>query len=328
MASNDAGLVSAGGQLLLADRDSGAARLRIDNGSGTLIAGSLLSMNAAYFSGSGRALSLGDLILRQQGDLTTAGQLQANGTLDIAIGGTLSNSGQLLAGKALTLSSQALDNRASGELSATAVNVQVAGLLSNRGLFDGQQVRLQAATLDNLGSGRIYGDRLAIAANTLNNRDEQGRAAVIAAREQLDIGAQRIDNREDALLFSAGDLAIGGAIDANDQASGRAALLTNASATVESSATCAWQWANCATPTSISAPLRCRSAANNCASTRSAARPAATGLMKSPSTTTRSTTCARPMAPATTSTVTTTPARSAKPASSPRRRGRSWPAAT
>jgi len=232
--SNDAGLVSAGGQLLLADRDSGAARLRIDNGSGTLIAGSLLSMNAAYFSGSGRALSLGDLILRQQGDLTTAGQLQANGTLDIAIGGTLSNSGQLLAGKALTLSSQALDNRASGELSATAVNVQIAGLLSNRGLFDGQQVRLQAATLDNLGSGRIYGDRLAIAANTLYNRDEQGRAAVIAAREQLDIGAQRIDNREDALLFSAGDLAIGGALDASDQASGRAALLTNASATVES----------------------------------------------------------------------------------------------
>ncbi|NIE75374.1 filamentous hemagglutinin N-terminal domain-containing protein [Pantoea sp. Ap-967] len=231
--NNDAGLVSAGTQLLLAERDSGAGRLRIDNGSGTLIAGSLLSMNAAYFSGSGRALSLGDLILRQQGDLTTAGQLQANGTLDIAIGGTLSNNGQLLAGKALKVSSQALDNQASGEVSATDVNVQVAGQLTNRGLFDGQKVRLQAATLDNLGTGRIYGDQLAIAAQTLNNRDEQGRAAVIAARDQLDIGAQRIDNREDALIFSAGNLAIGGALDANDQATGRAVLLTNASATVE-----------------------------------------------------------------------------------------------
>lgn len=232
--SNDAGLVSAGGKLLLADRDSNATRLRIDNGSGTLLAGSLLSMNAAYFSGSGQALSLGDLILRQQGDLTTRGRLQANGTLDIAIGGSLSNSGQLLAGKTLALSSQALDNQASGELSATAVSVRVGGQLTNRGLFDGQQVRLQAATFDNLGTGRIYGDQLAISATALNNRDEQGRAAVIAAREQLDIGAQSIDNREDALLFSAGDLAIGGALDADDHATGSAAALRNASATVES----------------------------------------------------------------------------------------------
>ncbi len=232
--NNDAGLVSAGGKLLLADRDSNGTRLRIDNGSGTLLAGSLLSMNAAYFSGSGQALSLGDLILRQQGDLTTRGRLQANGTLDIAIGGSLSNSGQLLAGKTLALSSQALDNQASGELSATAVNVRVGGQLTNRGLFDGQHVRLQAATLDNLGTGRIYGDQLAISANALNNRDEQGRAAVIAAREQLDIGAQSIDNREDALLFSAGDLAIGGALDADDHATGSAAALRNASATVES----------------------------------------------------------------------------------------------
>lgn len=139
-----------------------------------------------------------------------------------------------MAGKTLALSSQALDNQASGELSATAVNVRVGGQLTNRGLFDGQHVRLQAATLDNLGTGRVYGDQLAISANALNNRDEQGRAAVIAAREQLDIGAQSIDNREDALLFSAGDLAIGGALDADDHATGSAAELRNASATVES----------------------------------------------------------------------------------------------
>lgn len=231
---NDAGLVSAGDKLLLAGRDANSAQLRIDNGNGTLIAGSLLSMNAAYFSGSGRALSLGDLVLRQQGDLTTAGRLQANGTLDIAISGSLDNSGQLLAGKTLVLSSQALDNHASGELSATRMDVRVAGLLSNRGLVDGQQVRLQAGTLDNLGSGRIYGDQLALAATTVNNRDEQGRAAVIAARDQLDIGAQLIDNREDALIFSAGDLAVGGTLDDNDHASGRAVQLSNASATVES----------------------------------------------------------------------------------------------
>ncbi|MBJ9977590.1 hemagglutinin repeat-containing protein [Pseudomonas sp. S75] len=232
--NNDQGLISAGGELRLADRDPAQARLRVDNGSGTLIAGRLLAINAAYFSGSGRGLSLGDLQLRQQGDLVLAGQLQANGTLDLEVGGQLSNSGQLLASKALTLRATHLDNSAQGELSATRVDLRLSGQLTNRGLIDGQQVRLQADELFNLGTGRIYGDRLAIASRHLVNRDENDRAATLAAREQLDIGTQRLDNREQALIFSAGDLAIGGALDGDDHATGRATQLSNASATVES----------------------------------------------------------------------------------------------
>jgi len=231
---NDAGLISAGSELRLADRDPAQNRLAVDNGSGTLLGGSLLSLNAAYFSGSGRLLSLGDLILRQQGNLSLGGQVQANGKVDIDIGGALYNSGKLLAGQALIVRGQALDNAASGEMAATQVDLRVNGQLHNRGLIDGQQVRLQADELFNLGTGRIYGDRLAIASRTLANLDEAGPAAVIAARERLDIGSQRIDNREQALIFSAGDLAIGGTLDGNDQASGRADLLANASATVES----------------------------------------------------------------------------------------------
>ncbi|CAM3614901.1 Toxin CdiA [Pseudomonas reidholzensis] len=231
---NDAGLISAGSELRLADRDPAQLRLAIDNGSGTLIGGSLLSLNAAYFSGSGRVLSLGDLILRQQGNLVLAGQLQANGKVDLEVGGSLVNSGQVLAGQSLRVRSQSLDNAASGELSANQVDLRVSGQLINRGLVDGQQVRLQADELYNLGTGRLYGDQLAIASRTLANLNEGDRAAVIAARERLDIGSQRIDNREQALIFSAGDMAIGGALDADDHATGRADVLANASATVES----------------------------------------------------------------------------------------------
>ena len=230
---NDKGLVSAGGELRLADRDAAQSRLRLENGSGTLIAGRLLAMNVAYFSGSGRALSLGDLLLQQQGDLTLAGQVQANGTLALEVGGQLNNSGKLLAGKALSLRAAQLDNRAEGELSATQVDLRLSGQLTNRGLIDGQQVRVQADELFNLGTGRLYGDRLAIASRSVVNRDENDRAATIAAREQLDIGSQQLDNREQALIFSAGDLAIGGALDSDDHASGRATLLSNASATLE-----------------------------------------------------------------------------------------------
>jgi len=94
-----------------------------------------------------------------------------------------------------------------------------------------------ANTVNNIGTARIYGDRLSISANTLNNQEEtlDGTtiAATIAAREQLDIGAQNILNREHALIFSAGDMAIGGALNVQRQATGNALNLQNASATIE-----------------------------------------------------------------------------------------------
>ena len=79
----------------------------------------------------------------------------------------------------------------------------------------------------------ISGGQGTLVATTLNNAPENGTAPVIAARTRLDIGAQMIDNRDQALIFSAGDLAIGGALDANRQASGQAGTLNNASATIE-----------------------------------------------------------------------------------------------
>ena len=66
-------------------------------------------------------------------------------------------------------------------MSARAARIVADGTLTNRGLIDGGQARIEAGTVDNLGSGRIYGDRLAIQAGTLRNREEGDKAAVIAA---------------------------------------------------------------------------------------------------------------------------------------------------
>ncbi|UEL24369.1 hypothetical protein K6106_02225 [Pseudomonas fluorescens] len=87
--------------------------------------------------------------------------------------------------------------------------------------------------LNNLGTGRIYGDQVSIATGQLTNDVEDARAAVIAARERLDIGTGTLLNREHAMLFSAGDLLIGAALDAQGQAVGQAALVRNASASIE-----------------------------------------------------------------------------------------------
>lgn len=223
--NNSGGSIASNGEVRLTAQE-------LLNEGGELLAGRLLSLNVAYLRGTGKALSLGDLLLRQQGNMSLAGLLQANGKLDVEVGGALSNAGRLQAGQ-LLLRSAALDNASGAELSANQVDLRVDGQLLNRGLVDGQQVRVQADEVHNLGTGQLFGDRLAVTSHLLSNRDEAGRAATLAARERLDIGAQTLENREQALIFSAGDLAIGGALDANDRASGRADLLSNASATIE-----------------------------------------------------------------------------------------------
>nr|WP_243667226.1 hemagglutinin repeat-containing protein [Pseudomonas brassicae] len=231
---NRGGLISSSQHLRLADREPGAQRQHISNLDGRLLAGQSLSMNAAYYSGNGQAVSLGDLTLRLRDGLELSGVLHANASLDVSTAGALVNHGKLLAGKSMLISATTVDNRAAGEISAEQVRIDASERLTNRGLIDGQQVRLRAGSLYNLGSGRIYGDQLGIAAGTLNNANEGEQSAVIAARGRLDIGAEVIDNSEAALIFSAGNLAIGGALDDDGRATGRATLLTNASATIES----------------------------------------------------------------------------------------------
>ncbi|MBI5784588.1 MAG: DUF637 domain-containing protein [Rhodocyclales bacterium] len=144
--------------------------------------------------------------------------------------------GGMYAGKITLVGTEAgVGVRNAGEIGAGAgdVVVNVNGQLTNRGLIDGRETVIRATTVANLGTGRIYGDHLAIGATSVSNLAEGGSAPVIAARDRLDMGATTTDNREHALIFSAGDIAIGGALDADNRATGQADTLNNASATIE-----------------------------------------------------------------------------------------------
>uniref|UniRef100_UPI003F58DDCA two-partner secretion domain-containing protein n=1 Tax=Pseudomonas helvetica TaxID=3136738 RepID=UPI003F58DDCA len=231
--NNQSGKISAGTQFLLTDRNLAAKTQTVSNQGGTLVAGRSLTLNSASYSGSGQALSLGDLSFTLNGDYVNTGLLQANGNLTLATTGLLSNQASLQAGNLLTLSARQIDNAAVGVISAPQVQLSASQSLVNRGLIDGQSTRLSAPTLSNLGTGRIYGDQLSLAAGTLTNTVENGTAAVIAARVRLDIGAQYLNNSEHGLIFSVGDMAIGGALDSAYQATGQARELNNASATIE-----------------------------------------------------------------------------------------------
>jgi len=199
------------------------------------MAGQQLGVNAVALGGDGQLLSLGDLDVNLVQEFINSGEVVADGNARIETAATLDNQSILAAGNTLELKAATLDNREGGTITAANVTLQATDsrTLTNRGLINGGETVLESQTLNNLGSGKIYGDHLAIGAAALTNAAENGAAPVIAARARLDIGANTLDNREHALIFSGGDLAIGGNLDPAHRATGQAATLDNASATIE-----------------------------------------------------------------------------------------------
>ncbi|MEB6380125.1 hemagglutinin repeat-containing protein [Leclercia adecarboxylata] len=227
--NNGAGVLASGDTLAL----SGSA-LNLLNAGGTLKAGKTLSVDAASLDASGQLLSLGDMILHSNSDVNNSGTTLANGNLTFTTGGDLTNSGQLMAGSALDVQSANLNNLASGEINAGSTTLTTTGTLLNRGLIDGIATRINADTLTNTGTGRIYGDAVGINAATFNNLAENGTAATLAGREQVSLGVQTLNNADHGLIYSAGSMSIGGALDDNGAVTGRAGTLNNHSSTIES----------------------------------------------------------------------------------------------
>ncbi|WP_074166905.1 two-partner secretion domain-containing protein [Klebsiella aerogenes] len=209
--------------------------LALANTGGTLLAASKLSLDADSLSGDGEVLSQGDMSLTLRQAFHNAGRIIANGNLQWNLSGLgLINQGVISAGRALNLSAAKLDNRQEGEISAGENHLTVSGELVNRGLIDGGLTHIVATTLTNIGSGRLYGDAVALQAATLTNAAENGVAATIAARASLAMGVGTLNNQDHALIYSDGTLAIGGQLAEDGSLSGRAGVFNNHSATLES----------------------------------------------------------------------------------------------
>ncbi|HBV9248026.1 TPA: filamentous hemagglutinin N-terminal domain-containing protein, partial [Klebsiella aerogenes] len=209
--------------------------LALANTGGTLLAASKLSLDADSLSGDGEVLSQGDMSLTLRQAFHNAGRIIANGNLQWNLSGLgLINQGVISAGRVLNLYAAKLDNRQEGEISAGENHLTVSGELVNRGLIDGGLTHIVATTLTNIGSGRLYGDAIALQAATLTNAAENGVAATIAARASLAMGVGTLNNQDHALIYSDGTLAIGGQLAEDGSLSGRAGVFNNHSATLES----------------------------------------------------------------------------------------------
>ena len=181
----------------------------------------------------------------------TTDKLEAD-NLSLTTQGEFINQGKLAAAKHLAITAQNIDNQKDASLeSGDLTELNATNNIQNRGLINGTKTYLAAGnTLNNLSYGRIYGDHVAIKADTLNNTPEGNGtpAPVIAARQQLDIGVKQLNNNPNpdrankfnsdfngqAQILSNGDLNIGGDLDANYVATGKADSVINRGAIIES----------------------------------------------------------------------------------------------
>jgi len=234
---NSLGLISAGDTLTV--RDPGTPKtLSVLNTGGTLVAGHNIVLDAGSVTWDGKLLSLGDMSLAVTQDITFAAgsETVANNNLTLSTTGDITNSGRLAAGKDLTLSAKDINNTATGDIQGKTTTLNASGTVTNRGVIDGGITRINAGTLNNLGTGRIYGDQISIGVGTLNNDAETvngvASAGTIAARQRLDLGVTTLNNRNGALIFSDGDIFIGGTL-VDGKATGSAGTVNNHAATIE-----------------------------------------------------------------------------------------------
>ena len=235
---NRHGQISSADQLHLHDGNGG--RLAVSNAAGHILAGRDLQLSARSLLGEGTVAAGRDADVRVNHDLLTEQNIEAGRRLNVAVRGRLTNRHTLQGGESVSVQADAVDNAAGGIIQAgSRTEVQAAQTLENRGLINSNGLSLVGAgqTVENIGSGRIYGDQLALSSGTLTNREETvngvTRTATIAARQRLDIGAKNITNQEGALIASQGSMFVGNRLDSQHQAVGEADSLVNNSARIE-----------------------------------------------------------------------------------------------
>lgn len=243
LVDNSRGQLQAGQKLSLQDAGVAAganlsqATQTLSNQGGTVFSSNTLEIRNQGIAAAGRMDAQGDMTLNFAKGITSQGTIATNGKLQLETAGHLTNQAQLLGGSSTEVAATHIDNQHGAQISARQGTTLRATLaLTNRGLLNGQDTRLDADTVDNLGTGRIYGDHVSIAAQKLQNLAEDGAATapVIAARQELDLGVPVIVNKNGVLLQSLGDMRFGASLDTHRNAAGNGQELRNIGARVDS----------------------------------------------------------------------------------------------
>ena len=227
--SNQQGDILSVGKLVV---EGDKASTVVDNTGGRLHSDSQLDLTAEMLVNEGNISSRGNANIALKDGLNLKNAFKVDGTLNFSTEGKLTNNVELRIGQAAIIHAAEVENIKNAEISAEATQITTERL-TNRGLIDGTTTRLDASTLNNLGTGRIYGDHLSIASRELINDKEGEHSATIAARRRLDFGVGTLVNRDHAFIFSQDKLYIGGGLDDKGYTVGKATFIDNASASIE-----------------------------------------------------------------------------------------------
>ena len=171
----------------------------VDNSAGLINGYEQVDLNGKNLANAGGQLRAPTLNVAITNSYThgATDKLEAD-TLNFTTQGNFSNRANLATAKRLAVSAQNIDNQKDANLiSGDVTELNAIQDITNRGLINGYKTYLTADSMvNNFSHGRIYGDYVAIKANTLNNTPEGNGtpAPVIAARTQLDIGIKNLNN--------------------------------------------------------------------------------------------------------------------------------------
>ena len=188
-----------------------------------------IQLDVAGLESDGSVRADGDISIKLASDYIHTSKLQAGANLNLHTSGDITNQSTILASQSLHLSANNIDNMLNGEIVGLDTHITAVDKIANQGLIDGVNTLINADNLLNSEAGSIFADQVAIQVANLGN----DAGAVIAARNRLDMGATTIENSDDSLIFSAGDLAIAGSLDGANQSIGTADSLINDGATIE-----------------------------------------------------------------------------------------------
>ncbi|SUU37188.1 heme utilization or adhesion protein [Actinobacillus seminis] len=207
-------------------------KLNMNNEQGKIASRSNLAIYANKLESEGEIESSHNASIHLKQDLTLNNAFKVGGNLDFQTQGNFINNAVLRVGEKLSIQAHNINNNRESELSGKNTQI-LSNEIINRGLIDGEKTLLKSTALSNLGTGRIYGNHLAIATPNLINSKEDNASPTIAARERLDLAVGSLINRDHALIFSAGEMGIGGHLNEQHHAEGKASFIDNGSATIE-----------------------------------------------------------------------------------------------
>ena len=228
--NNAAGTIKSGGSQQI------KAGHTLTNTEGTLAADGNINIQTDKMTGDGIVSAGKKAGILLEKDFTNTGRLEAGSSLSLAVKGNITNRKEILSRGHLALAGKNIRNEETGEIKGADTETVAENTWVNHGLVNGENVHIRANHITNENTGRIYGTRLSVEADTLDNLGTyKKKAPVIASREHMNLSvAGTLTNTEHALIRAEGNLTIGGQSDENGKITGKTEKIENRSAYLES----------------------------------------------------------------------------------------------